>query len=172
MEGRMITIWTKRAAAVLIVTVALVAGLVQDVRAQTTSVSIQNYTFTPETLTVAAGTTVQWTNLDSVAHTVTSDSNAFGSGVLAHQGQFTFKFTQPGTYTYHCQIHDYMTGSIVVTSAGGPATSTPTTVPTVTPPPATPTATATGVSSPPTATATAPAATSTTVPSATDPPVP
>jgi plastocyanin len=75
---------------------------------------IKNFAFTPQTITVKAGTTVTWTNQDSVQHTVTSaDSIKVGANVtsmfdsgLFNQGQtFSFKFTKAGTYFYVCTIH-------------------------------------------------------------------
>ena len=82
-----------------------------------TSVAIANYAFTPQTLTVKAGTTVTWTNKDSVPHNVVSandmstsatTTSAFASGNF-NQGQtFTFTFSKPGTYYYECSIHASM----------------------------------------------------------------
>ena len=65
-------------------------------------------------LTVAAGTTITWTNHDDVPHVVASDSNIFKSKVLDTNEKFTFVFTQPGTFTYICTIHPRMRGTIVV----------------------------------------------------------
>jgi hypothetical protein len=73
--------------------------------------------FVPQAATINPGTTVTWTNNDSVTHTVTSDSGIFNSGSLAPGQSFSFTFPSAGTFTYHCTIHPYMTGSIVVTSA-------------------------------------------------------
>jgi plastocyanin len=78
------------------------------------AVSIANFAFQPASLQIAAGTTVTWTNADSTAHTVTSDNGAFDSGPLAPGASFTQTFDTPGTYTYHCQIHPFMTATIIV----------------------------------------------------------
>jgi plastocyanin len=78
------------------------------------AVTIANFAFQPASLQIAAGTTVTWTNADSTAHTVTSDEGAFDAGPLAPGASFTQTFDIPGTYTYHCQIHHFMTGTIVV----------------------------------------------------------
>jgi plastocyanin len=80
----------------------------------TPSMSIHLYSFKPQTDTVAAGTTVTWTNSDGVAHTVTSNASAFNSGNIAPAGTFSFTFTTAGTFPYTCTIHG-MTGTIVVT---------------------------------------------------------
>jgi plastocyanin len=86
-------------------------------------VSIQNFAYTPQNVTIAAGATVRWTNNDTYAHTVTSPGN-FDSGNL-NQGQtFQYTFNTPGTYTYFCAFHSNMTGTITVTGSGG-NTATP-----------------------------------------------
>src|SRR6266481_3500615 len=77
------------------------------------SVSIMNFSFTPNSLTVKVGTKVTWTNHDSVTHTVTANQGAFNSPVLPGSS-FSFTFTKAGTYAYHCMIHPYMMATIVV----------------------------------------------------------
>jgi len=80
----------------------------------TNEVFIQDMAFNPSTITVAAGTTIKWTNKDLVAHTVTSDTGAFGSGTLATGDTFTFTFTTAGSFPYHCTPHPTMTATVVV----------------------------------------------------------
>jgi plastocyanin len=77
-------------------------------------VKIDNFSFSPATLTVAAGTTVTWTNSDDVPHTVVSDDKSFKSKVLDSDEKFSYTFTKPGTYTYFCSVHPKMTARIVV----------------------------------------------------------
>ncbi len=77
-------------------------------------VTIQGFAFNPNTVTVASGTTVRWTQKDSAAHTVTSDKGAFDSGNLSQGKTFSFKFSQPGTHAYHCSIHPNMKGTVNV----------------------------------------------------------
>jgi plastocyanin len=96
------------------------------------TVSIQNLSFAPQTLTVASGTTVTWVNNDTTTHTTTSDTGVWSSPNLAPSQSFSFTFTTPGTYTYHCSIHTTMTATIVVTST---ATPIPTNTPAPTVPP-------------------------------------
>ncbi len=79
------------------------------------SVQISGFAFSPATLTVAKGTTVTWTNADSVPHTVTSATGAFDSGSLSNGKTFSFTFNQAGTYAYRCNIHTSMTGQVIVT---------------------------------------------------------
>jgi plastocyanin len=77
------------------------------------SVSIMNFSFSPNSLTVKVGTKVTWTNHDSVTHTVTANQGAFNSPVLPGNS-FSFTFTKAGTYAYHCMIHPSMMATIVV----------------------------------------------------------
>jgi plastocyanin len=72
--------------------------------------------FTPPTVTVVIGVnnTVVWTNDDSVPHTVTADDGSFSSGNLNPGDSYSFTFTTPGTYTYHCSYHSWMKGTVVV----------------------------------------------------------
>lgn len=79
-------------------------------------VYIQNYAFNPSSITVSVGTTVTWTNLDGVVHTVTSTGGpvSFDSGSLSQGQSWQFTFTQAGTYTYRCTLHPYMTGTVIV----------------------------------------------------------
>lgn len=79
-------------------------------------VSIQNFAFSPTPLTIKAGGTVTWTDNQAIfPHTVTADDNSFSSGLL-HQGStYSHTFTTPGTYTYHCAVHPFMHGTVIVT---------------------------------------------------------
>ena len=78
-------------------------------------VKIDNFAFSPETLTVPVGTTVQWTNRDDIPHTVVSDDKTtFKSKALDTDDKFSFTFTKAGTYPYFCSIHPKMTGKVVV----------------------------------------------------------
>jgi plastocyanin len=76
--------------------------------------TIKGFSFQPDVLKVKVGAKVTWTNDDTVAHTVTADTNSFASGNLQPGGSFSFTFTRPGTYAYHCSIHPSMHGSVVV----------------------------------------------------------
>jgi len=80
----------------------------------TNAPTIKNFSFQPDVLKVKVGAKVTWTNDDTVPHTVTADTNSFASGNLQPAGSFSFTFTRPGTYAYHCSIHPSMHGSVVV----------------------------------------------------------
>ena len=84
-------------------------------QAQTVKVSIKNFSFGAP-LTVAVGTTVEWTNEDAMAHTVTASNGAFDSGNLDQGAKYSFTFTQEGTYGYVCNYHGNMKGQIIVTN--------------------------------------------------------
>jgi len=79
-------------------------------------VKIDNFSFSPATLTIAPGTTVTWTNRDDIPHTVvsTDDPKTFKSKVLDTDDKFSFTFSKPGSYSYFCSIHPKMTGKVVV----------------------------------------------------------
>ena len=84
-------------------------------------VAIVNYGFYPASLTVAKGTTVTWVNMDFVQHTVTAGTeqaptNLFDSHELNHMQSFSYTFSAPGTYTYYCDVHPSMVGTVTVTA--------------------------------------------------------
>ena len=77
-------------------------------------VQIKNDAFAPSTLTVTAGETVTFTNDDDDAHTVTATDGSFDSKGLDSSARWRHTFLKPGTYTYYCQLHPFMKGTIVV----------------------------------------------------------
>ncbi|HZO72556.1 MAG TPA: cupredoxin family copper-binding protein [Ktedonobacteraceae bacterium] len=78
------------------------------------NIAIAGFAFNPKTLTIKVGTKIIWTNDDPSIHTVTADNGAFNSGSLPPGGTFSFTFTKPGTYSYHCKIHSTMKATIIV----------------------------------------------------------
>jgi plastocyanin len=70
--------------------------------------------YAPGTRTVAPGTWVTWSNDGQDAHTVTALDGSFDSGDLDPSEGFSWYFDQPGTFTYLCALHPWMTGKIVV----------------------------------------------------------
>ena len=95
---------------------SLPAAAAKPLPAQTAEVKIDNFSFGPETLTIAVGTTVTWTNRDDIPHTVvaTDAAKTFKSKVLDTDEKFSFTFTKAGTYPYFCSVHPKMTGKVVV----------------------------------------------------------
>lgn len=82
-------------------------------------VVMRTFAFEPSTLTVTRGTTVRWTNIDSITHTVTSGApgaltNVFRSNQMAPGATFEFTFPNTGTFQYFCENHPQMTGTITV----------------------------------------------------------
>jgi plastocyanin len=78
------------------------------------TVVMKNFNFAPMALTVPAGTTVTWKNMDGEPHTVVSADGAFRSKALDENDSFSFKFDKPGVYKYLCSIHPKMMGTITV----------------------------------------------------------
>ena len=112
-----------------IVALAACAAPVATTTQRSATVQISSFRFQPAELTVAAGTTVTWTNDDAILHTVTTGTSLkkddFGNydvapdgranGTLADKGQtFSFTFTTPGDYAYFCSRHNNMTARVVV----------------------------------------------------------
>lgn len=81
---------------------------------ETSSVTIQNFKFSPSMIKVKKGTTVTWTNQDDAHHTVTGDKGAPDSKLLAKGESTTYTFNQTGTFPYHCDPHPYMQAIVVV----------------------------------------------------------
>jgi plastocyanin len=71
-----------------------------------------NFAFSPAKLTIPVGTTVIWKNTTAAPHTVTGGS--FGSAMINPGGTYTFTFNSSGRFAYHCSIHPYMTGMVIV----------------------------------------------------------
>ena len=79
------------------------------------TITIKNFAFSPSTVTVAPGDRVTVTNDDQVAHTVTSAKGGFDTGdIAAGQSKTITAPNNPGDYPYICSIHQYMTGTLVV----------------------------------------------------------
>jgi amicyanin len=103
--GFTLMVWTQRG----------MAASPSDKGSGAIEVKIDNFTFGPPSLKVAAGTTVTWTNRDDVPHTVVSDDKTtFKSKALDTDDQYSYTFSKPGTYHYFCSVHPKMTGEVVV----------------------------------------------------------
>jgi plastocyanin len=83
--------------------------------AAVSAVTIANSKYQPKTLRAKVGVPVRWLNKDSLSHTVSANDNSFSSSFLTRNHAFKHTFTKPGKYPYHCKIHPYMTGTVIVT---------------------------------------------------------
>jgi len=76
--------------------------------------------FSPSEVTIGIGDSVTWHNDSTVAHTVTSGNpedgpdGVFDSGLFMGGDTFSHTFTESGQYQYFCQIHPWMTGTVIV----------------------------------------------------------
>jgi plastocyanin len=77
-------------------------------------VILEMNSFSPSSLTISSGTTVTWTNKESVTHTVTSNNGIFESGDMSKNETFSYTFSTVGTFPYHCRHHSGMNGTIIV----------------------------------------------------------
>jgi plastocyanin len=78
------------------------------------AVSIENFAFNGAAITVAAGTTVTWTNNDDIPHTVRAVDGSFHSKALDSGDTFQTTFAKPGVYSYFCSLHPKMVGKVIV----------------------------------------------------------
>jgi plastocyanin len=110
----------KRIVACLALAAALLASQVAPAAppgpaqtSRTKTVDISRFEFLPPTLNVTRGTRVVFSNSSGTAHTAT-DKGAFDSGRIKPGRSFAVRFGQQGTFSYHCKIHPFMKGWIVV----------------------------------------------------------
>jgi len=79
---------------------------------KTYNINVQNFSFTPATLTIKKGSVVTWINNDSVPHTI--NSTIFDSDKLSKNQSFSYTFNNAGTFDYYCGLHPSMKGAIIV----------------------------------------------------------
>ena len=117
---KMMNLFLVAALAVLMLGAAVTArtGKASAARAATVTVKVSSFQFTPKTVTVAVGTTVEWVNTGG-RHTVEADDGSFKSETLADGAKFSHTFTKAGKYPYHCTFHGDkggkdMAGTVIV----------------------------------------------------------
>ena len=121
--------------------VPLAMGAPAAMQAATTTVDVQDVAdlalggvFSPGSITISAGDTVQWNWTGTSQHSVTADDSSFDSAIrTGPAASYSRQFNTPGSFAYFCQIHgasggNGMSGTVVVQAA--PATSTFTSTPT------------------------------------------
>ncbi len=91
--------------------IALVPGRAD---AATVPVMVEYQSFSPGAIDALPGDAITWSNHGGRTHTVTADDASFDSGDLLEGAQFTWSFTAPGMYMYHCAIHRGMVGEVDV----------------------------------------------------------
>ena len=111
--------WLSSLAVAILVLAAMV--LVSPPRAKSqgsgpkpAEVKIDNFSFSPEALTVRVNAVVTWVNKDDIPHVIASNDGVFRSKGLDTDDKYSYTFTKRGTYAYYCSIHPKMTGKIVV----------------------------------------------------------
>jgi plastocyanin len=81
---------------------------------ETNAVVLKNFMFSPMSLTIKAGSTVTWKNLDGEPHTIVNDSGLFRSSALDQNDTYKYTFDKPGVYKIFCGIHPNMKETITV----------------------------------------------------------
>jgi amicyanin len=80
-------------------------------------VTIADFSFAPASLTINQGDTVTWVNNGPTPHSATATGGSFNTGILKAGQSASHTFAQAGTYSYYCQPHPFMKGTIVVQAA-------------------------------------------------------
>lgn len=80
----------------------------------TVRVNIRDLAFSPATVRIKVGQTVEWVNADPLAHTVTADDKSWGSGFLNQGAKYVRTFSAVGSFPYHCEPHPQMKGTVEV----------------------------------------------------------
>ena len=83
--------------------------------ASSPSVRIDNFTFSPQEITIHRGGTVTWVNEDDIPHALATNDKAFRSKAMDTEDKFSFTFKKTGTYEYFCSLHPHMQGKVIVT---------------------------------------------------------
>jgi plastocyanin len=96
-------------------------GLPLAAGATTANISIVNFAFSPNSVSISVNDSVKWTWAGS-PHSTTSDTGLWESGVQGTGATFTHTFTSAGSFPFHCSVHPFMTGTISVQSANVPPT--------------------------------------------------
>lgn len=94
--------------------------------AATSAINIMDFQFAPQSVTVNQGDTVQWTNTGPSSHTTTSNTGIWDSGSMSSGQSFSQVFNTAGTFSFHCTLHPFMTGSIIVQNPPPPLPATQT----------------------------------------------
>lgn len=77
-------------------------------------VTIKNFQFGPGSITIKAGQSIEFANLDDVQHSATADDGSWDTGLMGQGEKKTITFSKAGTYAYHCSVHPNMHGTVIV----------------------------------------------------------
>lgn len=107
---------------ITLITIGLLLNPITPIFSQVESISIapraadpnNDETFVPPHISLPAGNTISWINDDSIEHTVTSDEGLFDSDPISPGDSFDNTFDIPGKFDYHCSIHPFMTGTVII----------------------------------------------------------
>jgi plastocyanin len=102
------------AAVALVLPVAGAGAKAPKPKSSHAEVFVQFSAYGPSQLDIVPGQTVVWSNVSQRTHTVTSDTGLFDYDDIHPDQRFTFTFTKPGTYSYHCRIHSSIRGEVDV----------------------------------------------------------
>lgn len=104
-----------RRTAMAVTAAAPLAALSTRAQAASHQVMIQNFAFVPENLTVAAGDTITWINMDGAPHTATGDGGTFDTGRLNRGESASITVSSAGQLSYFCTFHRRMRGTVTIT---------------------------------------------------------
>jgi plastocyanin len=104
----------RRFAAIAAITALAPMGVMRRGAAAEQMVSIDNFTFSPNPLTVARGAMVTWVNEDDIPHSIYCESLNLRSHPMDTKESFAHRFDKPGTFDYVCGIHPHMRGRVIV----------------------------------------------------------
>jgi plastocyanin len=103
-------------AGIAVLALALAGGCGDQIQGPsgTTNVTIRDNQFSPQTVIIARGSTVRWSNNGSNIHTSVSDGGHWSSGNLSPAQTHSHTFANSGTFPYRCTLHPGMTGTVIV----------------------------------------------------------
>ena len=106
--------WILFLGALAALTLTLCLGADAKAEVSLPSVHIDNFTFTPQEITITRGTTLTWVNDDDIPHTIAANNKAFRSKAMDTEQKYSFMFSEPGIYEYFCSLHPHMQGKVIV----------------------------------------------------------
>ena len=106
------SIWFASVVAVAALSAGALTGSAATAATAAPSVTIKDFAFKPTPLKAKAGVKIKIANRDDTTHTFTADKGAFDTGDISPGKTASVTVKKPGTYKYHCEIHDFMKGTV------------------------------------------------------------